>query len=69
LNRFMGAGISGDTITNIDKAVKLNGKYQFNGAGYTGKVSTADTNYANCLATQLDNYNNNRTVSGCVTPP
>jgi hypothetical protein len=65
LNRFVGAGISGITITNIDKAVLLNGKYKFNGEGYTGSLSTADKNLANCLATQLDNYNNNRAVSNC----
>jgi hypothetical protein len=65
LNRFMGAGISGITITNIDRAVLLNGKYNFNGNTYSPKLTTADTNLANCLATQLDNYNNNRPVSNC----
>ena len=34
LSRFMGAGISGVTITNIDKAVLLSGKYPFNGETY-----------------------------------
>ena len=61
----MGAGISGMTITNIDKAVLLNGKYGFNGNTYSPKLTTADSNLANCLATQLDNYNNNRPVSSC----
>ena len=65
LNRFMGAGISGITITNIDRAVLLNGKYGFNGNTYSPKLTTADANLANCLATQLDNYNNNRPVSSC----
>jgi hypothetical protein len=65
LNRFMGAGISGVTITNIDRAVLLNGKYKFNGETYTPKLTTAHTNLANCLAKQLDNYNNNRPVSNC----
>jgi hypothetical protein len=64
LNRFMGAGISGITITNIDKAVLLNGKYQFNGLTHTA-MTAADIAKANCLATQLDNYNNNRPVSNC----
>jgi hypothetical protein len=64
-NRFVGAGISGTTITNIDKAVLLNGKYKFNGISYTPKLTTADANYANCLAKQLDNYNNNNPVSAC----
>ena len=65
LNRFMGAGISGITITNINRAVLLNGKYKFNGETYTPSLTTADKNLANCLATQLDNYNNNRPVSNC----
>jgi hypothetical protein len=65
LNRFMGAGINGTTIMNIDRAVLLNGKYKFNGLTYTPKLTTADTNTANCLATQLDNYNNGRLVGLC----
>ena len=65
LNRFMGASISGATITNIDKAVLLNGKYKFDGNTYSPKLTPADTTLANCLATQLDNYNNGRLVSAC----
>jgi Prealbumin-like fold domain len=65
LNRFMGAGINGTTIMNIDRAVLLNGKYKFNGLTYTPKLTTADANLANCLATQLDNYNNGRPVGLC----
>jgi hypothetical protein len=65
LNRFMGAGISGTTITNINNAVLLDGKYKFEGLTYIPKPTTADTNLANCLATQLDNYNNDRPVSTC----
>jgi hypothetical protein len=54
------------TISNIDKAVLLNGKYKFNGETYTpSSLTAADKNLANCLATQLDNYNNNRAVSNC----
>lgn len=65
LNRFMGAGINGTTIMNIDRAVLLNGKYKFNGNNYTPKLNAADTNKANCLAIQLDNYNNGNPVSLC----
>ena len=65
LNRFMGAGISGTTIMNIDRSVLLNGKYKFDGLSYTPKLTTADANTANCLGTQLDNYNNGRPVSLC----
>ena len=50
---------------NIDRAVLLNGKYKFNGLTYTPKLTTADANLANCLATQLDNYNNGRPVGLC----
>ncbi len=65
LNRFMGAGISGTTIINIDRAVLLNGKYKFDGLTYSPKLTTADANTANCLATQLDNYNNGNPVALC----
>lgn len=65
LNRFMGAGINGTTIMNIDRAVLLNGKYKFNGLNYNPKLTTADANTANCLATQLDNYNNGNPVALC----
>jgi hypothetical protein len=65
LNRYLGAGISGVTITNIDQAVLLDGKYKFNGLTYSPNLTAADTTKANCLATQLDNYNNDRPVSAC----
>ncbi|HEX6717307.1 MAG TPA: hypothetical protein VF088_09350 [Pyrinomonadaceae bacterium] len=65
LNRFMGAGISGFAIADIDRAVLLNGKYKFDGLTYSPKLTTADANTANCLATQLDNYNNGRPVGLC----
>ncbi len=59
LNYFAGAGINGTTIINIGEAVVLLGKYQFNGDTYNGKLTSADAALAKCLATQLDNYNNN----------
>ena len=65
LNYFAGAGKNGITTINIQRAVLLLGKYAFNGLTYSPKLSAADTNLANCLATQLDNYNNNRPVSSC----
>lgn len=65
-NWFMGAGINPVAITNVQRAVLLLGKYKFNGSTYSPpKPSAADTSLANCLATQLDNYNNNRTVGSC----
>jgi len=65
LNYTAGAGKNGTTTTNINQAVLLNGKYGFNGNTYSPKLSQADTAKANCLATQLDNYNNDRAVTGC----
>jgi hypothetical protein len=65
LNYFAGAGKNGATTVNIQNAVLLLGKYQFNGNTYSPKLTTADASRANCLATQLDNYNNDRSVSAC----
>ena len=65
LNYFAGAGKNGPTTQNITSAVLLLGKYGFNGNTYSPKLSSADTTKANCLATQLDNYNNDRSVSSC----
>jgi hypothetical protein len=65
LNYFAGAGKNGTATLNIQNAVLLNGKYQFNGNTYGPKLTPADTTKANCLATQLDNYNNGRPVSTC----
>ena len=65
LNYFAGAGKNGPTTANIMSAVLLLGKYGFNGLTYQPKLSSADTTKANCLATQLDNYNNDRSVSAC----
>jgi len=65
LNYFAGAGKTPTTTTNINMAVVLLGKYGFNGDTYSPKLTAADAAKANCLATQLDNYNNNRPVSSC----
>jgi hypothetical protein len=65
LNYFAGAGKNGPTTLNIQTAVLLAGKYQFNGLTYNPKLTAADTTRTNCLATQLDNYNNDRTVTAC----
>ena len=60
LNFFAGAAKNGAVITAVNQAVVLLGKYAFNGVSYTGKISNADANTMNSLATTLDNYNNNR---------
>ena len=70
LNRFMGADITNTTISNMDKAVLLLGKYDFDGLYPYGNplhptLTAADKAKANCLARQLDNYNNNRPVYAC----
>jgi hypothetical protein len=65
LNYFVGAGKNGTTTLTIQSAVLLNGKYKFDGNTYSPKLTGADSSKANCLATQLDNYNNDRPVSTC----
>ena len=65
LNYFAGAGKNGATTTNIASAVLLDGKYKFNGDTYTPKLTAADASKANCLQTQLNNYNNDLPVSTC----
>src|SRR6185503_9133858 len=60
LNFSAGAAKNGTVINAVNQAVVLLGKYAFNGASYTGKISNADANTMNSLATTLDNYNNNR---------
>jgi hypothetical protein len=65
LNYYAGAGGNAPTTNNILSAVLLDGKYKFDGDTYTPKLSSSDTTKANCLATQLDNYNNDRLVSTC----
>jgi hypothetical protein len=65
LNYAAGAGKNGSTTTNITSAVRLNGAHSFDGLTYSPKLSSAETTKANCLATQLDNYNNDRSVSTC----
>ncbi len=65
LNYFAGAGKNGPTTLNIQSAVLLLGKYSFNGLTYSPKLSSADNTRAQCLATQLNNYNNDLAVSTC----
>ena len=65
LNYFGGAGKNGSTTLNIQSAVLLNGAHSFDGNTYSPKLSAAETSKANCLATQLDNYNNDRSISTC----
>jgi hypothetical protein len=60
LNFEAGAGRTPTATTAINQSVLLLGKYKFNGAGYTGKISAADATTMNNLATTLDNYNNDR---------
>jgi hypothetical protein len=60
LNFFAGAAKNGAVITAVNQAVVLLGKYKFDGNGYTPKLTNADANAMNNLATTLDNYNNNR---------
>ena len=65
LNYFAGAGKNGVTTINIQRAVLLLGKYGFDGNTYSPKLSSADASTANCLATQLNNYNNDLPATTC----
>ncbi|MCB0212487.1 MAG: right-handed parallel beta-helix repeat-containing protein [Anaerolineae bacterium] len=65
LNYFAGADPNGTTTSNIQRGVLLLGQYGFNGLNYSPKLSSADASTATCLAEQLDNYNNNRSVDTC----
>jgi hypothetical protein len=64
LNVKAGAGICPKAALAIQQANALLTKYSFTVDGYKTKLSTADATLANNLATELDNYNNDR-PSGC----
>jgi hypothetical protein len=64
LNFVAGAATNGFAITAVNQAVLILGKYQFNGITHTN-ISVADTAKMNCLANQLDKYNNNLVVGSC----
>jgi hypothetical protein len=65
LNQLSGAGLSANAVSAVTQAQALLTKYNFNGNGYSGKLSAADAALANCLATALDQSNNNKTVQLC----
>jgi hypothetical protein len=60
LNVGSGAGQCAASASAINQAHALLTTYKFDGNGYTPKLSTADANLANSLATTLDKYNNNK---------
>ena len=62
LNVQAGAGTCAAAITAINQAQQLLVKYSWNGTAppYSPKLTTADANLANQLATTLDKYNNNK---------
>jgi hypothetical protein len=69
LNVLAGAGQS-TTVMNLRScAHALLTAISFDGNGYNKPLSAAQVNQANCLATQLDNYNNNRPVAACPGCP
>jgi len=65
LNVKAGAGICPKAATAITQANALLVKYAFNGNTYSPKLTKADATIANNLATELDNYNNDR-PSACL---
>jgi len=60
LNIQAGAGSCAAAASAINQAHALLTKYNFNGNTYSPKLTTADANLANQLATSLDKYNNNK---------
>jgi hypothetical protein len=60
LNVGAGAGQCAASASAINQAHALLTKYNFDGNGYSPKLTTADANLANSLATTLDKYNNNK---------
>jgi hypothetical protein len=62
LNVAAQAGVC--VVPIVNQANALLTKYGFNGTGYTVKLSAPDSNLANSLAKQMDDYNNDR-PSGC----
>lgn len=60
LNLTAGAYKCGPVLTAISSGNTLLTKYSFNGNGYTGKLTSADTTLANNIAQRLDDYNNDR---------
>jgi hypothetical protein len=65
LNVKAGAGICPTAALAITQANALLVKYGFNGNTYSPKLTKADATIANNLATELDNYNNDR-PSACL---
>jgi hypothetical protein len=60
LNLGAGAGQCAASASTINGGHALLTKYKFDGNGYTPKLTSADANLANSLATTLDKYNNNK---------
>jgi len=68
LNVLAGAGQSTTVISLRNCAHALLTTIQFNGNTYN-KLTATQVNQANCLATQLDKYNNNQSVVACPNCP
>ena len=69
LNGLAGAGVSVNAMAAINCAHALLTAIHFNGNSYDKPLSAAQINQANCLATQLDRYNNNQSVGTCSGCP
>ena len=68
LNVQAGAGTCPPVVTAINQAQNLLYAIGFNGTGtYLKKMNPAQAALANCLATWLDDYNNNRLTACSLT--
>jgi hypothetical protein len=65
LNIQQGDQACGKVVAALSQAQALLTKYHFVGTGYTGTISKADQVSFNNLATEFDNYNNDR-ASSCL---
>jgi hypothetical protein len=68
LNGLAGAGQSVNSMKAVNCAHALLTAIHFNGNTYD-KLTAAQTTQANCLATALDQYNNNKSVQICSGCP
>src|SRR5262249_40873957 len=60
LNVFSGAGSCAASTSAITQAHTLLSNYNFDGDGYSPKLTASDASLANYLGSQLDKYNNNK---------
>ena len=70
LNLQAGAGTCGNFVNIVNNAQTFLFNHNFDGSSYTpNKLTAAQTNYLNTLATLLDGYNNTSACPAIVPTP